>query len=221
MAEPADLTPREWELVNAIRDRKTTTQIAEEWDISRPGVDLVRDRLMKKGVVYRVGEIPLWMSHAVEYPFRVDDRRDVRYKPAVPPDAKFRALWPTDSKNDLSVTPIRVVRWPRDNEDVGGWVVEGLPTVDPEGRSPARLVPDRRVVWCLGSIQAGGKEAVDVAFSVSVKHPWAESHTQAAFRKFRVELSRPNLEGLTLMIAAVVAVNPVLDITATVTGGEK
>lgn len=213
--DPVDLTDQEWVVLQAIRDRKTPNEIAALIRTSRQNVDNVRRRLIAKGVIQRVGDIPWWMAYTEEYPLRVDDGRDVRYRPALPPKATFRASWPTDSTEDLSVIPIRVARWPVDSEGDGGWVVQGLGTVDPRGRHPLNVIPDHRVVWCVSGYVGKSTPVTfpGVLFLVSINQCWAESHTVEVFRNHGVELSRRNMAGLTLMISAVVAVQPLHDIT--------
>lgn len=204
---PIDLSPREWQLLEAMRARKTPIAIAGEWGTSRQNVDNVRRDLERKGVIIRRGEVPVWMKYSEEYPWTIPNDLDVRYAPAVPPDAVFHVLYPADTAG-LEVPPIRVARW-------DGWTVQGLPAARPDGLAG---VMEHRVVWCYHD---GDDRSWSFPAPVNRRdHPvrWMEAHTVDEFevkpaKPYRLVLTPHRRAGLTQCIAAVVGVDPVLEMS--------
>lgn len=203
---PVDLSAREWQLLGAMRARKTPLDVAAEWGTSRQNVDKIRRGLERKGVIVRRSDVPWWMKYSKDYPWIVRDGLDVRYEPAVPPDAEFRVLYPTDQTEGLVVPTIRVVRW-----DTGGWTVQGLPAG--AWRDGRVAVMEHRVVWCR---RAGDDRSW--AFPAPVDRMWMEDHTVAEFerkpaKEYRLRLTPKQRVGLTQCIAAVVGVDPILELS--------
>lgn len=202
---PIDLSRREWQLLEAMRARKVSVAIAAEWGTTRQNVDNTRRELELKGVIVRRTDLPRWISYAQEYPWTIPDGIDVRYEPALPPDAKFRAIYPKESVTDLTVPPIRAARW-----DEIGLTVQGLPGARRDGSTKPML---ERVVWVVHD------DDRTWSFPAWVEESWMESFTREELVTTRTEdhqlqMNDELLRALTEMIAAVVGVPAVLDITA-------
>jgi DNA-binding CsgD family transcriptional regulator len=203
-----DLTDREWDLLEAMRAHKTPQQIAAEWGTKRSNVnERIRD-LQRKGVIRRRSDLPIHTCYAETYPWVFVEDIDVRYKPALPPEAEFRVKYPTDSRKDMSVSPIRFVRW-------DSWTVQGLPACRPDGQQPRDAAPDRIVVWC----QHG--ETLSWCFTAALKRPWLESFTddkldrpsESGGRRHSIHWSDKTRQVLTQMIAAAIGVKAVMDLS--------
>lgn len=198
-----DLTPREWEVLDLIRERVPPFEMAGLLGMTPQGRSNVFKRLKGKGVITTA--LPPSGKVTEQYPWEVNPGVDVRYKPALPPTAVLRAGYSHESTKDLSVPPIRVVRWP-----AGGWEVQGLRTLRRGGGKPSNAIPAELVVWCIAPrLIIDGKDTI--AFDAPLRRPWAESHTRDAFGP--IGLPGSELTGLTLMIAAVCAVPAVLDMS--------
>jgi MarR family protein len=212
---PVDLSAREWDLLEALRDRKIPADIAREWGTSKQNIANIIASLAAKGVIVRGDDSRPWVMYSCGYPWTVPNDLDVRYQPAVPPAAELRARYATDSRTDRTVPPIRIVRW-----DEGGWTVQGIPACRPDGIIPSHASPDEVVVWC---VRDGDRHPRSWAFEARRGLRWLESHTVEQFEtrpssKYRLRLTPTLRENLTLAIAAVIAVEPVLDITAPTRG---
>jgi hypothetical protein len=203
--EPIVLSHREWELLEAMRQRKEPTKIAEEWGTSRQNADNIRRGLQRKGVIIRRGEIPVWMKYSEDYPWIIREDLEVRYAPAIPPEAVFRVFHPVEQTTGLVAVPTRVVRWASE-----GWTVQGLPA-----RAEAQPgVMTHRVVWCRRDTD--NREWV---FAASVGQRWLETHTVQEFqtapptRRHRVRLTPELRVGLTRCVAVAIGVDAVLDLS--------
>lgn len=202
---PIDLSQREWQLLEAMRLRETPFDTAQKWGTTRQNVDNVRRELERKGAIIRRKDVPWWMFYSDEYPWVIPDGLEVRYEPALPPNAELRAIYPRDSVGDMTVAPIRIVRW-----DDAGWTVQGLPTARRDGKIKAML---ERVVWCIHDDDRSW------SFPAWVEEPWMESFTREELTLTRspdrqLVMDPELLRAMTEMIAAVIGVPAVLDITA-------
>jgi DNA-binding CsgD family transcriptional regulator len=207
---PIDLSTREWQLLDAMRAGKSSGEIAQEWGTSRQNVGNIIDSLRDKGVISRRPGVPL--SYASAYPWVVADGLDVRYMPALPPDAELRARYATDSRSDKTVPPIRLVRW-----EPGGWTFQGIPVLRADGVRPSLARPDQMLVWCVRDVE-GDADAQSWAFPARLRQRWHETQTVFEFEsrpspKYRLRLSPELRRDLTECIAAVLAVDPVMDLS--------
>lgn len=207
---PIDLSAREWALLDALRAQKIPADIAREWGVTPQRIANIIDSLREKGVILRTDQSRPGVMYSCGYPWTVPDGRDVRYQPALPPEAELRARYATDSRSDRSVPPIRIVRW-----DHGGWTVQGIPVCRPDGVSPSHSTPDEVVVWC---VRDGDQQPRSWVFEARVGQRWLESRTVEQFEhrpspRYRLRLTPALREHLTVMVAAVLAVDPVLDLT--------
>lgn len=206
-----ELSPRQWQLLQAIREGKYPGQIAAEWGCSQQRVANVRDQLVKKGVIARRGDLPASVHYAEEYPWVPQDDLDLRYQVALPPTARLRLEYPRDSKRDVTVAPVRVARW-----DEGGWVIQGVPALNSDGTSGWLRVPGRWPVWCVWNNER------EHLFPAAVGGWWRETDTVRSFRdwpgpdgplEFDLDEDQQLIHDLTLLIGAVVLSRPVLDFT--------
>jgi hypothetical protein len=209
-----ELTEREWQLLQAMRAHKTPQQIAADWGITRAGVDNCRRKLEHKGVIRRRGDLPLTARYTEDYPWTFPGDLDIRYRPAIPPTAEFRVKYATDSRRDMTVPPIRFVRW-----DGGGVTVQGIPVCRPDGQEPYTAVPEDLVVWVVAD---AGPQWVFVARR---GRWWLESWTCNELHRVADKQSRVVRDRLlagyrvevTQLIAAAIGAHPVLDLTETAT----
>lgn len=209
------LTPREWELLEALRAHRTRADIAEMWGTSPQYVTNMIKKLQGKGAIVRQWDLThaARYHHTERYPWIVRTDIDLRFRLAMPPDAKLRLEYPRDSKRDHTAAPVRVCTW-----DEGGWVVQGVPCVNPDNSSQWSKLPEYWPVWC---VQLNG-EGLGWVFLVPVRSEWRESDTIRVFQEW------PSPEGalvfdltedcevintMTMMIAAVTMSEAVLDVS--------
>jgi DNA-binding Lrp family transcriptional regulator len=193
------LTAREWQLYTAITARKTTSDVAEEWGVSRQAVDNVRRNLERKGVITRVDGNPWWRRHNEVYPWVLTTDIETRPHPVLPAGTTLTAHYPRHPTHDHTIDPIRLVRWEE-------WVVQSLTPVRTQHGSTHQASSTYRVVWCWHPNGEWG-------FSVPLTAVWTESHTAAVFELHGVTLNGRDRETLTQIISAVTGVDYILDIT--------
>ena len=202
------LTDREWQLLDQLKAGRSTVETARAWGTSRQNVSNLYTALIAKGVIRHPSHVE-HLHWDEQYPWVFPDGVELRYRPALPPDATLRAVYPTDSTRDMSVATIRFVRW-----DAGGFTVQGLPPRRPDNAPPRVKVPEHRVVWVTRD-----DDERSWSFAARIDQDWCESWTVRELRtdrvpKQRLGMSEYDRENLTLMIAAAVGVNAVLDLNA-------
>lgn len=203
------LSPRQWQYIDALRARKTPEQIAVDWGTSRQRVDNIRRELEQLGMIRRRQDLPWTQRYSSEqYPLEVvDDRLPPRS--TIPEKVLLRPIYPTVGKGNLTVTPTMLVHWPEKD-----WSVQAVPTVHPRGLSPTHTAPtDTRLVWCLRMT-----DGASWVFPARVGARWLETYTVEEFQqrpaaKYRLELTVELRQQLTEMIATALEVDPVMDIS--------
>lgn len=206
MPGPVDLTEREWDLFQALREGMTRQDIADRWNTSKTNVDNLIRRLIVKGLVRRAGDVPRWARPSKGFPWVLEKHLDVRFKPLLPPAATINAEYPPETWGKLVVDPILVVRWPQ-----GGWCVQGLSPVPRDGQPSWAVTPEYRIVWATHD-----ESEVDVLFRASRNRPWQESGTSFHFEvRAGFQLGTDERRDLTLCVAAVIGprVPAVMDLT--------
>lgn len=211
VAVVVDLKDRQWRLLEALREQKMLPyEIADAWGVSRQNINNTLRELRDLGVIRRRADLGHWETHTFDrYPYEVERGVDVRYAPAVPPGAVLRAAHATDSTFDLSVPPIRFVRW-----RPAGWSIQAVPVLRPDGAYNRSKTPEHRLVW------AHRDDGRSWCFPARIDATWPESETVRVFEqypapKYRLRLSVNLRVQLTLAIAAVMAVEPAFDVSVT------
>lgn len=206
----ADLTDREWEFLDAIKAHRTPEDIRREWGVSRSYVGNLTRALEAKGVIQRRDGVPPFTRYTQEYPWVPVDDIEVRYKPAVPPDATFKVKYPLTSRRDMTVQPIRFLQWA-----AVGVTVQGIPVCRPDDLEPYSGGPEHRVVW-ITTVEGPGW-----VFVTELVPLWHESWTgnnltrrgDKQGKRVRARLLGEHRVGVTQLIAAAIGAKPVFDVT--------
>lgn len=194
MPQPIVLTARQWEAFEGVKNRKPPKDIATDMGVSRSYVTLLLADLTRLGVIIAPeGEMPL---RSEEYPWQLPDAT-LYYKPALPRAAKFRQDHPVDTERDLTVPPIRVVRWYE-------WTVQGILPLRPDGKPYKEALPDKRIVW---AVHECGAERLFIA---SRREHWLESDTAYHFHRLVTDSDR---QAMTQVIAAAIGTPALLDMS--------
>jgi hypothetical protein len=194
----AEVSDRMLEVLDAIRQRLTPAEAMRTLGMSRSHFNTTVRRLRDRGVIRRREDLPQHAVWSEEYPYEVTGE-PVVYRPAIPPDARLRLAYPVDSQRDLTVPPVRHVRWDR-------WSVQGVPVLNFDGSSGRRasdLVPEWRVV-VVADLDHPEPEEVQV-FLASTHHRWSESVTD------RLGWDGEDRWEMTLVIACAVGVEAIMD----------
>lgn len=194
----AELTDRQWQVYEGIRDEKSPKEIAADMGgVTTSYVTQLRGELRDMGLIRQRGELPAHGRYEDVYPWELTSEQPPIYKPALPPKAVLRLEYPRDAQRDLTVPPIRHVWW-------GRWSVQGIPMARPDGKSPKDALPEHRVV-VLTDLATG----LFRAFVVHARRPWREELTRAMLEGV---VTTGHMSAMTLVIAAAVGVESVLDV---------
>jgi DNA-binding MarR family transcriptional regulator len=200
----SELTPRMWQVFDAIKAGKLRHEIAEELGIGRSAVTNHMRKLVDCGLIRRRNDLPATARWDERYPWVVtEDEAHATYRLALPRDATLRLRYPQETERDVSVAPARVVRWQR-------WTVQGLLPQRPDGRAPWELLPEHRVV--LIDLLDDHGVVWSTEFRASRSMHWRESQTQ--FIAWPMTPSPEFVRDMTLVIACAVGVESLMDLSA-------
>lgn len=195
----AELSERQWQVYEGIKNLRTTTQISQDMGVTASYVAGLRDQLRAMGVIRRCGDLPAHGRYGEVYPWELVSDQPPTYRPALPPQASLRLEYPQDARRDLTVPPIRHVWWEQ-------WSVQGIATARPDGLKPKDALPRQRVVLAT-HLPTGGQWA----WVASIRRPWMESQTREVLAQWVV--TEGDRQAITLVIAAAIGVESVLDLT--------
>jgi hypothetical protein len=197
MPEPIVLTARQWEAFEGVRDRRTPKDIATDMGVSRSYITLLLGDLQRLGVIIPTGQLTTPDAEQTEgYPWQPLERT-LYYKPALPRAAKFRQDHPVDTERDLTVPPVRIVRWQE-------WTVQGILPLRPDQKPYKEALPDRRIVW---AVHDAGAERL---FTASRRDHWLESDTAYHFHRLVTQSDR---RAMTQVIACAIGTPALLDMS--------
>jgi hypothetical protein len=195
VSEPIALTERQWEVYEGIRAQQTPAQIAALMGVSTQYVTQLRAELRDLGLIRQRGDLPAHGRYEDVYPWELTSEQPPAYKPALPPKARLRLEYPQETRQDLTVPPIRQVWW-------GPWSVQGIPMARPDGKAPKDALPEHRVV-VVTNLDTG----LHYAFVIRVRRPWPQMLTEAMLETV---VTSEDMAPMTLVIAAAIGSEAVL-----------
>lgn len=204
MSETPENTPtvevsgRMLDVLDTITRQLLPREALTELGMSRSQFGANVRKLRERGVIRRLGSLPDDAQWSLEYPYEVTGV-PVVYRQELPPKAQLRLTYPVDSQRDMTVPPVRHVRW-------GSWSVQGVPLLNLDGtsgRSASDRVPHLRAVV---AADLANPRWVEV-FLASTRVRWSETQTAGE------GWDGPECRDMTLVIACAVGVEAVLNIT--------
>ena len=196
-----ELTHRQHQVYDGIRARMSPGEIADAMGVTLQYVTQLRSELRDLGVIRLRGDLPSHGRYEDVYPWEMTSDQPPVYKPAIPPRARLRLVYPQDARRDLTVPPIRQLWWP---DPEPRWSVQGIAMARADGRKPKDALPNRRVVvvtalpceqeWCI---------------TVPARQPWTREQTVSWLAP---PVTIEEIEPMTLLIAAAIGVDSVYDL---------
>ena len=197
-----ELTSRQLEVFAGIQEGWSQRKIARSLLVSPQAVNNVVGELRDLGVIRRRGDVPETARVGEGYVWEPVPDMTVVPKVPLPPQARLKMVYAECSHKDLRVPPIRQVWWP---EPEPRWSVQGIPMRRPDGKPHWEAVSGERVVVVTHLL--ADQHWLWVA---RTQRPWRESQTELWLEMM---VSGEVLPSMTLMIAAVLDTEAVMDVT--------
>lgn len=205
------LTPRQWEFYLALRERRTTADIAAGRARMAPMKKQQQHRYLtqfiQRGIITLAKDNPMREHATTDYPW-VPTELIPTVWPKPPAGGRLRVVYSVESTADMTVPPILLIVWP--DKPVAGlrqWSVQGVPMRHPNGLGPRHALPTHRSV-VVANLTTGTEPDVFLARlplrrNAEHNHYWSERLTTQHVTA-DPPLTRLECQTLTLMIAAVV-----------------